>query len=316
MLVRSATRTSPWPAGDADHPASRPACRVWPTTEPVAPAAPEITRVSPGLGLPTLTRPRKAVLPVAPSTLKAHAVIDAPFPWGTLANAAPSRTGRSCQPIWPCTRSPTVKSGWRDSSTRPAPDPGMTEPMSHRVPVARDVFHPALLRRIEAEIERLEQHLALRGRGGRRGIEPKVLGQRSSDRPVGHQPLTMHRGGRGVLLNRTRSGRAGFTGVAPGGVGEDADAGRLLGRRRRTQRRAREHPGDDALDDRRHAGLHRPCGSRDSGRAAGPCALVERHASFQARHANAGRRSSSVPRASQSGGRYHSIVWYIRSPSG
>src|SRR4029077_16699599 len=37
---------------------------IWPTTMPVAPAAPETTTVSPALGWPTSSRPKNAVKPV------------------------------------------------------------------------------------------------------------------------------------------------------------------------------------------------------------------------------------------------------------
>ena len=40
----------------------------WPTTEPVAPAAPDTRTVSPLTGRPTLNRPHHAVIPVVPST--------------------------------------------------------------------------------------------------------------------------------------------------------------------------------------------------------------------------------------------------------
>src|SRR5262245_51146250 len=42
---------------------------ICPTTDPVAPAAPETTTVSPSLGRPTSRSPKYAVRPVAPSAL-------------------------------------------------------------------------------------------------------------------------------------------------------------------------------------------------------------------------------------------------------
>ncbi len=98
---------------------------IWPTTEPVAPAAPEITRVSPALGLPTWVRPRNAVLPVVPSTLSAAGIVT---PSGTFARSAAARMAYSLQPSGPATRSPTAKSGLSESTTRPAPEPGMMSP--------------------------------------------------------------------------------------------------------------------------------------------------------------------------------------------
>ena len=55
---------------------------IWPTTDPVAPAAPETTTTSPSLTRPTSIRPKYAVRPVSPNTLSAA--------WGSV----PAGTGR------------------------------------------------------------------------------------------------------------------------------------------------------------------------------------------------------------------------------
>ncbi|MDR8937969.1 hypothetical protein FEP65_04879 [Burkholderia multivorans] len=44
----------------------------------------------------------------------------------TLRSPAPFDVPYSCQPNWPTTRSPTAKSGWRDSITSPAVPPIIT----------------------------------------------------------------------------------------------------------------------------------------------------------------------------------------------
>src|ERR1700675_332482 len=64
---------------------------IWPTMDPVAPAAPETTTVSPALGRPTSSRPKYAVIPVTPNALIAVS-IGTPSGTGAGADGVPGFT--------------------------------------------------------------------------------------------------------------------------------------------------------------------------------------------------------------------------------
>ena len=96
-------------------------------TEPVAPAAPDTTTVSPGCAFPTSSMPKYAVIPVAPST---------PLIWRmgspagtTFAVASGPHTECSCHPSSPVTIEPTGTSAARDSTTSPIAPERITSPM-------------------------------------------------------------------------------------------------------------------------------------------------------------------------------------------
>jgi hypothetical protein len=78
-----------------------------------------------------------------------------------FTSPSPLDTCHSVQPVEPMTRSPTAKPGWRLSTTSLMPLPRITIADCHRRDIVGDIFHPAFLRRIKAEIERPEQKLAI-----------------------------------------------------------------------------------------------------------------------------------------------------------
>ncbi len=99
----------------------------WPTTDPVAPAAPETSTVSPATGRPTLNSPQYAVTPVVPRTdsiaVGGNAV-------SILTSPSPLDTCHSVQPVEPITISPTAKPGWWLSTTSLIPLPRITSPIA------------------------------------------------------------------------------------------------------------------------------------------------------------------------------------------
>ena len=97
---------------------------ICPTTEPVAPAAPETTTVSAAFGSPISSNPKKAVIPVVPS---AEIASSGGVPTGTFWKFGPA--AHSCQPVKPLTRSPGTKPSRFDSTTSPIADPRITSPM-------------------------------------------------------------------------------------------------------------------------------------------------------------------------------------------
>ena len=80
---------------------------IWPTDEPVAPAAPETTTTSPSFMAPTSNSPAYAVTPVVPSTFIATG-ISIPSGNGDIDPMASSATAYSCHPVSPETMSPTL----------------------------------------------------------------------------------------------------------------------------------------------------------------------------------------------------------------
>ncbi len=109
----------------------------------------------------------------------------------------------------------------------------------HRVHIAGDILHPALLRRIEGQPVGAQLHLPLAHRRHSRRLQPPVIfAEGPADRPGGHHPLPA---GRGHWLNSWIIGRR--------RPGQNPRRLRLGGARaepvrpRRPRRRCRHGPG-------------------------------------------------------------------------
>ena len=99
----------------------------WPTIDPVAPAAPETTTVSPGSGLPTSNNPYQAVSPVRP---RIESMAVGGSAGSTGVKPLPSVTRYSLQPVIPDTNVPTGRPGLSLSTTSAMPVPRITSPIS------------------------------------------------------------------------------------------------------------------------------------------------------------------------------------------
>ena len=102
---------------------------IWPATDPVAPAAPETTTVSPACGFPMSSNPKYAVRPVVPKTPMAST---GSAPGGTCrmpSGPRASATVYSCHPVMPETSAPTGSWSVFDSITSPTPIARITSPI-------------------------------------------------------------------------------------------------------------------------------------------------------------------------------------------
>src|SRR5215468_4326839 len=83
----------------------------WTTREPVAPAAPETTSVSPDLGLPISLRPYQPVKPGMPSTPR---YAESGSDGSTALSPSPFETKYSRQPSMLATAAPSLSDGCFD----------------------------------------------------------------------------------------------------------------------------------------------------------------------------------------------------------
>src|SRR5215510_11475188 len=100
---------------------------IWPTTIPVAPAAPETTTVSPARGLPISSNPKYAVSPVIPSAPRYTG--NGAMLGSIFVSPRPSEMAYSCTPSTPKTYSPVVNDGFCDATTQPTAPARITSPI-------------------------------------------------------------------------------------------------------------------------------------------------------------------------------------------
>src|SRR6266851_962860 len=100
---------------------------IWTTRDPVAPAAPETTSVSPGLGLPIILSPYQPVKPGIPSTPRYAA---RGSDGSTGLSPSPLDTKYSRQPSMLLTTAPSLSEGCLDSTMRPMARPSIGLPTS------------------------------------------------------------------------------------------------------------------------------------------------------------------------------------------
>src|SRR5712691_3215045 len=100
---------------------------IWTTRDPVAPAAPDTTSVSPALGLPIILSPYQPVKPGIPRTPRYAA---SGKDGSTGLSPSPLETKYSRQPCMLLTTVPSLSEGCFDCSTRPMARPSMVLPTS------------------------------------------------------------------------------------------------------------------------------------------------------------------------------------------
>lgn len=119
---------------------------------------------------------RKSGIPSTPSASEGRAMAGS-----SLVSSLPSEIAWLCQPVWPSTRSPGLKSGCCDASTRETVPPTITSPSATGA-ARRRVAHATAHVRIKREVvERAQQQLP----GSRRG---KRVFFKAEIRPASRRP--------------------------------------------------------------------------------------------------------------------------------
>ena len=176
---------------------------IWPTTAPTAPAAPDTTTVSPGLRLADV---EQAEVGGHAGHAERAQVDRAAAPARGRCDARPCRRRARTPARRTCRRRGRRRrnSACFDAMTRPTPPARITSPSATGAMYDLRVVHPAAHRRIERDVEHLDEHSPSAASRDRFLGERPVGGLRQADRTRGETELAVerHRGPRRGHANR------------------------------------------------------------------------------------------------------------------